>query len=136
MTRPAILLALVMLSLAACGSSSDDEATARRRCEQLRDHVIDLRFPSTATAAPETNTHGSDGAPPPVFDPAPHRAAMKQALGDRFVDACAKHMTAAQLECALSAGDEAAVSACSGSSAGASSSAPASPTISAEAVSP
>ena len=32
------------LVAAACASSGDDAATARHRCEQLRDHLIDVRM--------------------------------------------------------------------------------------------
>ena len=88
---------IALFLLASCSSSSDDGADPRRRCEQLRDHLIDVRLAA------------SD------IDLTAHRAAMKQALGDHFVDACASKMTGDQIRCALDAKDQAAADACTSS---------------------
>lgn len=84
---------LVLVAIAACG---DDQAEAPQlsRCEQFREHVIDLRL---ATA---TNV-----------DADAHREVMRNALGPSFLDECAR-MPEDELECALAAGDAATAVAC------------------------
>lgn len=74
------------LVLAACASSEDPRDARTRQCAQVRDHLIDLRL---------AHAHDVDA----------HRAAMKQALGDRFVDECAASLTQTQITCALTASD-------------------------------
>src|SRR6476661_1720705 len=92
----------VALVIASCSSSDDDPADARRRCEALRDHVIDLRFPMSAvpSSAPVIEVTKPGAEPRPAaepFDVAPHRAAMKQALGERYIDACVTKMSVTQI---------------------------------------
>lgn len=73
-----------VLVCAACSSSED--AVDRRKCTQLRDHLIDLRL---------------EGPPVEGVDLAQHRAAMKQALGDDFISRCQQTMSIEQLRCAM-----------------------------------
>lgn len=69
----------VMLMVAGCSADEADDAdVARRPCEQLREHLIDLRL---------GKAHGD----PKVIEA--HRAAMEQALGDNFVASCQQQMT-------------------------------------------
>jgi hypothetical protein len=92
-------IVFLSLVLAACGAddaSSEEERTASP-CEQLRDHLVDLRV-GTATGTPDELVQ--------------HHAAMTRALGDDFVTSCEDDLDAAQIACATSATDLAAVSAC------------------------
>ena len=97
------LLVLVLVIVAGCSGDdgSEIERTARP-CAQLRDHLVDLRLA------------GVRGAP---ADLGVHREAMQRALGVDFITSCEKTMTAPQIDCATTAGDLAAVSACSASAA-------------------
>lgn len=130
-----------LLVTSSCGSSDDDEVT-RGRCEELRDHLIDLRLASAqSTAVPAADTrppiqvpsgpvkHDEHGRPQPAplkpmalppmsapkIDLAAHRAAMKQAFGERFLSTCQQTMTSARLKCVLAATDNDKVTACSSS---------------------
>ena len=85
---------LVMLICAACAKSDDVD---RSMCERYRDHLIDLRFLA------------SDGS---AADLAPHRAAMKHAMGDSFLETCEKTLKANQLDCALAATEPGTATAC------------------------
>ena len=87
----------VTASIAGC-SGDDDAVQTVRPCEQLRDHLVDLRV------------EGVRGKPDEV---AQHRAAMRQALGDNFVASCERQMAATEIDCASKAADFAAVTACS-----------------------
>ena len=64
-----------------------------QRCGELRDHVIDVRL---------------DGVP----DPAAHRGAFAQAIGDDFVARCKDTITERELDCMLAAHDADAIAAC------------------------
>ena len=86
------------LLVAAC---SHDEVVDKKKCTQMRDHLIDLRLGSAA---------GSDD-----MDFAQHRIAMKQALGESFLADCQHNMTIEQLDCAMKATDLQASIACSNS---------------------
>ena len=89
--------AAVLVLMIGCGSSDSDEVD-RRRCEQLRDHLVELRLKSVAD--PRVNLDA-------------HRKALKQALGDSFVSSCEARTTSAELKCQLAAGDTQAAAACS-----------------------
>ena len=93
---------LVLVAIASIGGcNGDDEAEVDqvvRPCEQLRDHLVDLRVDSAS------------GKPDEV---AQHRAAMRHALGDDFVASCERQMAASEIACASKAADFAAVTACS-----------------------
>jgi hypothetical protein len=78
-----------VLALANGAASEDSDSAHERRCERLRDHLVDLRLVDTN------------------IDAEAHRAAIKQALGDKFVATCATGLTASQVECALAASDSA-----------------------------
>jgi hypothetical protein len=94
--------AFLLLALAACGANdvaddvSKDERVASP-CEQLRDHLVDLRV-ADATGTPAQL--------------AQHRAAMTRALGDDFVASCEDNLDSQQIACSTAATDLAAVSAC------------------------
>lgn len=88
-----VLAALLLLSCADQGESIE------RKCERLRDHVIDLRMEGL-----------------PASDRDAHRHALKQALGERFADEC-RTFTAKQITCGLEAKDISDATACSGASA-------------------
>lgn len=84
---------LLLVCLASCGNEDADESRVGR-CERLRDHLVDVRL-ADATGV----------------DKEAHRAAMKQALGDRFIARCAD-LDDAHLDCAFAASDNAALAAC------------------------
>ncbi len=98
MKRRATRYALLLFTLAAC--SADDASEEERvgsPCEQLRDHLVDLRV-RDATGTPD--------------ELAQHRAAMMRALGDDFVVSCEDNLGPTQIACATAATDLAAVTAC------------------------
>jgi hypothetical protein len=74
-----------------CASSedADGEETRARQCSRLRDHLIELRLAGT-----DANVEA-------------HRTAMREALGDAFIDQCSTQLTTRQLDCALGAKDRA-----------------------------
>lgn len=86
-------LALVVLLVSAC-SDSDEDSNAKR-CERVRDRIVDLRLENA------TNV-----------DRDAHRIAMRDALGADFVEGCQRTMTAAHQRCVLDAKDLTAASAC------------------------
>lgn len=86
-------------------------------CIELRDHIVDLRLSTVATirTTPPVRTVGSDHLDAPALPPidvAPHRAALKQALGEQFESNCLKSVTVDQLKCALAAKSSGAVTEC------------------------
>lgn len=85
---------LALLGLVVGGCAADDESRAHK-CERLREHFIDLRV----SGLPEQNR-------------APHRVALRQALGERFEDEC-KALTDRQVACALAANDVVGATECS-----------------------
>ena len=89
-------IALLMLSgcLLVTGCMSNEEPL-QRKCERLREHVVDLRVQGL-----------------PERDQRAHRAALSQALGDQFTDRC-KTLTAAQVACALAANEVVVATECS-----------------------
>jgi hypothetical protein len=89
------ILAAAIVGVVALTGCTHDETVDRRSCEMLRDHLVDVR------AADATDA-----------DAAQHRAAMKAALGDEFVDNCLHTMTVDQLECAMRASDLGATAGC------------------------
>lgn len=78
------VLVAIILCAAAC---SDHETVDRAACTRLRDHVVDLRLADSSSALGKDATQ--------------HRAAMKQALGDAFIDNCVQTMSYEQLDCSL-----------------------------------
>ena len=91
-------IAFLLLVLAACGAEdASTEERAASPCEQLRDHLVDLRV-GNATGTPDQL--------------AQHRAAMTRALGADFIESCEENLDATQIACSTSATDLAAVSAC------------------------
>jgi len=57
-----------VLALAGCAASEDSDAARERLCERLRDHLVGLRLVGANV------------------DLEAHRAAIKQALGHKFID--------------------------------------------------
>jgi hypothetical protein len=84
---------IVSIVIAACTA---EEPTPDQRCERVRDRLIDLRL-ANATGV----------------DIAAHRAALKNALGDSFIESCKTTLTVAQQQCVLDARDAFAANACS-----------------------
>lgn len=76
-----------------CGA---DEPSPRPRCEQLRDHLIDVRLANMDAADREA-----------------HRTTMRASLDGEFMAQCAKLPTT-RVNCALAASDAAGVRACTG----------------------
>jgi hypothetical protein len=56
-----------------CANSGDDKA---RLCTEMRDHAVELRL---------VQARGTANGSAPDIDLAPHRAAMKQALGSGYI---------------------------------------------------
>lgn len=90
---------VLLVGLAALFACSHGETVDRQKCLELRDHLIDVRL---------ANAAGAEGV-----DLAQHRAAMKQALGEKFLSECEQHTTIAQLRCELKATDLDATRSCS-----------------------
>lgn len=77
---------LVAVTLVA-GCTDHGGTVDRDGCTRLRDHVVDLRL--------------ADGASELGSDVEQHRRAMKQALGEEFIEHCVRTMSYEQLECSL-----------------------------------
>src|SRR5689334_3687666 len=89
----------ILLAIGCASHGSDDDKPLHRQCEQLRDHVIDLRLASA----------GSDSG----LNLEAHRTALRQAIGKEFTSSCETRMSREQIKCALAASDSAAANACS-----------------------
>lgn len=85
---------LVLIVVAACGNEQDNEVELTP-CEQLREHLIDIRLADAVNVDKES-----------------HREAMRQALGRDFLSRCSQLGDAA-VTCALVAPDSASAAACS-----------------------
>ena len=85
---------LVLFVVGACSSTSELEVD-RKRCMQLRDRIVELRLAGVGSAV----------------DVKAHRVAMRDALGERFIESC-EQLTTAQLECSLRASDLGAATVC------------------------
>jgi hypothetical protein len=79
-----VLLGLALL--AACGDDESEQMARTTPCEELREHLIDLRL---AEASPKVDKEA-------------HRVAMRGAFGDAFLSSCS-HMSDENRSCALSA---------------------------------
>jgi hypothetical protein len=88
---------VVLCAVVGCGSAEPEEDRPRR-CERLRDHLVDLRL---ATASGLTRAEIEQ-----------HRVTMQTSLDARFIASCAERMTDEQLACALRADNAQAASAC------------------------
>ena len=92
------LFFICLLVLAAAACTGGGNADVHQRCEQVRDHLIDLRLRQAAasdtspasqlpTIVPAQGDRPAEVVPPPApIDLEAHRAALKQALGTRFVE--------------------------------------------------
>jgi len=97
MAARAFAALIVVLSGAACSESEPPAERGdgrRERCIQLRDRTVDFRLESVEV------------------DREQHRAALRNALGERYVKQCEETHSDAQLECALRAPDKQAVEQC------------------------
>jgi hypothetical protein len=88
-----LMFTVALSMLASCAA---EEPTPQRRCEQVRDRLIELRL-ANATGV----------------DIQAHREAMKNALGDAVVASCTSNLTVSQQQCVLKARDSAAATVCS-----------------------
>lgn len=93
------LILSVTFAASGCASTPDEPELAKRRCTNLRDHMIEMRMQMTA-------------APPK--DLGSHREALKQALGNEFIETC-QRQPVSEIDCALAAEDTESVAACSSS---------------------
>jgi len=93
---------LLVIAVLGVGCSSNDDEVDRERCTKLRDQMITLRLKGLE-ATPGMNVSA-------------HREALKQAMGDDFIAACQRTLTAQQIKCALAADDLATAEACSSAS--------------------
>lgn len=113
-----------LLVLAAAACTGGGSADLHQRCEQVRDHLIDLRLRQVTasdtspasqlpTIVPGQADRPAEVVPPPApIDIEAHRAAMKQALGTRFVETCASTYQDSRVRCLLAADSSSAVNAC------------------------
>ncbi len=88
---------LIAVMVVGCGGDDSTDVEATRPCDQLLEHMIDLS---------ESGAHSTPK------DLAAHRAAMRQAIGPRFLASCEKDMSSDQIECATKAGDLSSATAC------------------------
>lgn len=93
----AVVVCVAMFGTASLGCAAGEETRARK-CERLREHVVELRV---------------DGLP--ERDRNAHRLALRQALAGQFSDDCMS-FTSRQLSCALAAADVVAATACASES--------------------
>jgi hypothetical protein len=77
---------VIMAFVSACSNPGlrDEDADATL-CTVLRNHLVELRLASMSV------------------DTDAHRAALKQSLGDSFIRHCQEHLSAHDVECAVSA---------------------------------
>jgi hypothetical protein len=78
------IIACVALLHCGCATDSGPTKPSTKACEQLRDHVVDLRV---------AELHQDREA---------HRAALKQALGDHYVSSCVERPRA-RFDCEMKA---------------------------------
>jgi len=109
------ILGFAALLTIACTSR---ESTKEELCEQLRDHVVDLRAETLAAPTRELRHGSSAGADPNSErsearpDVEGHKAALKRALGTEYVDYCVKSISPGQLRCSLAVTNAADVTTC------------------------
>jgi hypothetical protein len=96
MTMGTIAVLATFLTLAA--GCSEDPPSPQQRCDELRDHLVNLRLSDVST---------------PDVDLAAHRSAMTAALGTRFVDNCVSAFTDKQIRCVMAATDSQTAADCS-----------------------
>jgi hypothetical protein len=88
-------LGLVLLGITVLGACAGEEESRAQKCDRLREHFVELRVSGL-----------------PAQHREPHRAALRQALGERFEDEC-KSLTERQVACALAANDVVGATECS-----------------------
>jgi hypothetical protein len=87
---------LILTVLGGCGGDEQDETDKPHSlCEQLREHVIDVKLAAASQ-----------------IDLRAHHEAMRRALGNDFVTACKSKMSDAQVMCALNVSDSDALGKC------------------------
>lgn len=95
MRRAALLITMMSIAMACSTATDASEPAATKQCEALRDHIVDLRLWEATGVDREA-----------------HREAMRDALGQEFVDGCTKTLTENQVDCGIKATDVAAATAC------------------------
>ena len=89
----------VACATAACGGAEPESEVRARQCEQVREHLVDLRLETASGLTPQEVKQ--------------HRSALRASLDDGFLARCAETLTESQLSCIVDAKDAAAASACS-----------------------
>jgi hypothetical protein len=120
--RSALLCIVAIVGACSWSSSTGDRA----KCQQLRDHLVDLRLAgaNAATERPPALPAPAEQLPAGIATSTPtqrpltdaeiaaHRHVLSQALGDDFISSCAKTLSPKQLACAQAAADSTAAAAC------------------------
>lgn len=104
----ALVSIALALNVVGCGSSSDESDDAKpsqRACEQMREHLLDVRLATVS---------GLDAAALKA-----QRESLRNSLGADFVSACQQKMTRKMVQCALGASDGEALAHCDDPSVGA-----------------
>jgi hypothetical protein len=78
--------------------ASDGGPPEARRCEQLRDHLVNLQV---------RDIHIATGV-----NREAHRRVMTDALGDTFISSCTSKLTDSEVSCALETTDSASANTC------------------------
>ena len=97
--RVSRVVLFAMLFVVACDESEDaaaigEDDVLQRRCSELREHVVDLRVASA------------------TVDREQHRNALRNALGDKYVNDCVHTYTVGAIECALATRDNDEIAQC------------------------
>lgn len=86
-SRANVLLLVVTLPLAGCGSSGPESATAPTECELVRDRAIDQRLAALSIDGLDEKTIAA------------HRAQLRAAVGAELIDACERRSPAREPPC-------------------------------------
>lgn len=89
-----VVLSLVSLGCGRGGAEAADVRRSGRDCEQLRQHLVELRLQSV------------------TLDRDSHRAVIEASLGETFISTCVETMPRKQVRCGRAAKDAAALAAC------------------------
>ncbi len=93
------IAALALMASCGGGEGEDgDQLAARSPCEQIRDHLVELRLAASHGLSPDQL--------------AQHRTALEQAMGPSFLETCAANVNERQAACVAAAIDSHAASIC------------------------
>lgn len=101
MVKLIVLVSMLAVWVGCEGDPDEDPARRVSPCEQLRDHLIDLRLADAMHV-----------------DKDAHREALRMAMGSDFLEGCSK-LSDDAISCVLEAHDSTTASACAGAGAGA-----------------